>query len=49
MQVPDAQGLRVCLTDNEFSCEGPVELAASTTAGPRPSMLFTTAGAGRVR
>ena len=34
-----------CLTDHEFSCEGPVE-AASQHRGPAPSLLFTTAGAG---
>jgi hypothetical protein len=33
------------LTDHEFSCEGPVELAASTAAGRRPSLLFITMGA----
>jgi len=36
----------VVLTDHGFSCEARVELAASTAAGPRPSLLFTTAGAG---
>jgi len=39
----------VRLTGHEFSREGPVELAASTAAGPRPSLLFTTASAARVR
>jgi len=34
------------LTDNEFSCEGPLRPPVSTTAGPRSSLLFTTAGAG---
>jgi len=39
--------LHLCgLTDNEFSCEGPLSPPGSAAAGPPPSSLFTTTGAG---